>query len=284
MGLRGRALGDDGARAFTALHGYRAPAPAALAFRLPRKYLADLYDITRVEGTRRMDLGFGQHAKPFYHDFKPGHGPTIATDADGWGFLINGKYTVTDHGIEDTDMVRYMVQGPGGRFIPAAHYSQSPTAGMYAMHRQSNPWNPMLSVGLLVMGGLLGGMIVNAAVQALPARVGDTVKDGVSLVLAALALYVPSSMPMGRWFGVGVGAVLVGGVVNRRTDASNRVVGYIHTKFAALYDRVLPAPAGGAPGGLPAGAPGSTPASNPTAGIDAFGLPTVNWTGSRAGY
>lgn len=292
MALRGKKLSSDGAKAFAALHGFAPPPPQELEFRQPRGWLADLYDITRVEGIRRMDLGFGPHPKRFYHDYAPGHGPTMATDADGWGFLINGRYEITDHGIEDSDMAHYnMVRNARGQYVPVAHYSQNP----YAMHRnsygygaQSNPWNPALSAMLLIGGGLLGGVLVNAAIQAMPARIGDTAKDGISLVIAGIAAYVPSSMGA-RLAGIAAAVTLVGGVVNRRTDATNRLVGWVNTRFASMYDRMMPA--GGAAAATPT--PGSTPAmqipaNNPAPGangtmgygVDSFGLPIIQFAGN----
>lgn len=260
--MRGKPLGDDPRRAFLDLHGFVPAAPTPIKFRLPRKYLVDLYEVTRVEGDRWVDMGTGPRAQRFYHDFAPGHGPTIATDADGIGYLIDGRYHVTTHGIEDTDMAHYMVRNRHGRFVPVHHYRQHHGMHHYG-HR--NPWSPMVSGLLLVGGGLLGGLVVNAAVQALPASVGDTIKDGVSLGLAALAVYIPHSGG-GRLFGISAAAILAGGVINRRTDVTNRIVGWVHTKFAALYDR-----AGGS----------TTQATRSTEGLpmgtDRYGLPTMEF-------
>lgn len=38
----------------------------------------------------------------YYHEFKPSHAPYLTVSPDGHGlFLADGKYTVTERGIED---------------------------------------------------------------------------------------------------------------------------------------------------------------------------------------
>jgi hypothetical protein len=305
----GRTLPRDPVGAFRALHGFRPAAPTLTRVPTPRAHLVDLYQITRLEGLRWTGnelLGVRPTPKPFFHNSQPGAGPTLAADAVGHPFLVGGTWRITDHGIEDDTttteatenptMARgFMARNSAGQFVPSGRshgygamvprYAQAPAVYYSPSYGggYSNPWNPgpVITAALVVGGGLLTGLAVNAVVQALPVRVGETVKDGISIAAAIVFAFVPSTFAT-RLFGISAAAVLVGGVINRRTDATNRVVSWIHTKFAALWDRAMgpatpanptnPAvtPPAGAPPQLGAGA----------ADVDAFGLPVVRWSGA----
>lgn len=276
----GRKLSKNPRQAFTELHGFPPGPPVDYRYRLPKGQLVDLYKITRLEGDRVVDIGTGAFDKRFYHDFSPGSGPTLAADAEGDGYLLGGNYKITTHGIEDNPM-HYMVRGRHGQFVHMRHYPQHMSHNPYHYGMQRNPWGPVVSGLVLIGGGLLGGLLVNAAIQALPARVGDTVKDGISLGVAALAVYIPSSMG-GRLAGVAVAAALVGNVINRRTDATNKLVGWVHTQFARLYDRVGGMGMSGT-NQVASGAQETRPVSGLGSGTDRFGLPTVQYSESYAG-
>lgn len=244
---KGRPLGSDGARAYRALHGTDAGPPHRVGFRLPRGELVDLYRLTAIEGDRLVDEGFGREWVAYRHDFAPGHGPHLAADADGWGFLIGGRYEITDHGIEDNAMRRY------GSFVPMSY------------HFRSNPEVGSAGRGLLALGaGLVGGVALAALIQAAPeSRVSANVKDGISVAVALAAVMLPGP-GTGRMVGGAIAASLALGVANRRFAISDKVAAWVDARARSVYARLLPAPSGGG---------GTTPPER----RDGAPLPSVAW-------
>ncbi|HVZ47840.1 MAG TPA: hypothetical protein VG916_03580, partial [Gemmatimonadaceae bacterium] len=217
--MRGRRLGRDSASAFARLHGFDVPARRVRVDQ-PRGYLVDVGRLTAVEYDRLMDEGLGRRWESWRHEFRTGTGPDLAADARGHGFLHGGHYEITDHGVED--MKRSMISG---RFLSGHHgYRRNPDGGTF-------------SFGAKVALGLVAGGAGYAAIQAMPARISDNIKDGASVAVALVAAFAPRSMT-GKIIGVSAGVVLLGGTVNRRYDVSGKINAWVQNKFSALWQRV----------------------------------------------
>lgn len=108
-----------------------------------------------------------------------------------------------------------------------------------------DPYSRLASL-VILGGGLLCGAIVNAAVQALSSRASYASLDVLSLLIAALVVWLPVTST-GRLVGLSAGAVLISAVINRRTDMTNRIVGWVHMRCWRLFDRS----ADSHPGSLP---------------------------------
>lgn len=244
--------------AYLGLHRGKAPrGVSAVKMRSP-KWLAAYGRLTSFEAER--DEPDGTHL--FRHEFEPHARPVWAFDETGQMHVVGGRYTVTDHGVEDTgtrDPARNTERGMRHTYsVPLVNPSRSPVpAGLRAFAADAGVIGVTAGAYVASIDYLLDQTSLGVGAKTVLAAVGGVVA-GAALYNAKAAPRVAVGLAAG-----GLVAAVVGTINYVRTQAYLRSLGVGGTQAASTP---APAPQAAAPEPL-----ASQVAAPPSA---AFGLPS----------